>query len=110
MAARPPQPALRAQDDGPPRPPRLARFDALNAQLYPPEISEKEQKWRNRYYFFLDRGYQLRPRYVPGWTPSWVGTDLDPSYCEDAVEHVVRCLHIILSLNLSEADHFSYLW
>lgn len=92
MSVRPPQDSSRAQDTGPLRPPRLAIFGTLDALLYPPKLNEDEEIWRNRYSFFLDRGYQLRPRYEPGWIPSWIGTDLDPCYCEDAVEQIVCAL------------------
>lgn len=102
MAVRPPQAALRPQATGPQRPPRLAIFEALNAQLHPPEVNEDEQIWRDRYTFFLGRGYQLRPRYAPGWIPSWIGTDIDPFYCEDAVEQIVCHSTKTDSINLSE--------
>ena len=42
--------------------------------------------WRNSYEWLRDRGYQLRPRYSPGWIPSWKGTTKDYSNCEDGVE------------------------
>lgn len=102
MPAKQPPASSSNQAIGPPRPPRLAIFHDLDAQLYPPELNEDEQIWRDRYSFFLDCGYQLRPRYVPEWTPSWIGTQLDPSYCEDAVEHVVRSLTTNVWLKLSE--------
>ncbi|KAJ7440003.1 hypothetical protein B0H11DRAFT_2100523 [Mycena galericulata] len=35
-----------------------------------------EQFWIDHQPFLLSRGYQLRPRYRPGWVPSWSGLDL----------------------------------
>jgi hypothetical protein len=53
---------------------------------YLAELTEDEELWRDRYSFLLDRGLQLRVRYEPGWTPSWLGTNLDPTTCEDSIE------------------------
>lgn len=41
--------------------------------------------WRERYNFLRDCGYQLRPRLAPEWTPSWLGTNRDPFFCEDSI-------------------------
>ncbi|KAH9888327.1 kinase-like domain-containing protein [Cubamyces lactineus] len=41
--------------------------------------------WQQRHKFFKDAGYLLRPRYTPNWKPSWIGTNLDPTYCEDSI-------------------------
>jgi hypothetical protein len=49
-----------------------------------------EELWRDRYTFLLDHGFELRPRYKPGWAPSWLGTNLDPATCEDAIMKGVR--------------------
>ncbi len=48
--------------------------------LLPAEI-----EWRDRYIALESRGYLLRRRYHPDWSPSWTGTNLDPTYCEDSV-------------------------
>lgn len=58
--------------------------------LYLTEINDNEKIWRDRYTFLLGRGLELRPRYQPGWTPSWLGTTLDPAYCDDSIEQIVR--------------------
>ncbi|KAI0774908.1 hypothetical protein BD413DRAFT_677962 [Trametes elegans] len=39
--------------------------------------------------YLQKHGYQLRPRYVPGWEPSWRGTRMDPTYCEDSIMLIV---------------------
>jgi hypothetical protein len=54
------------------------------------ELTEDEELWRDRYTFLLDRGLQLRVRYEPGWTASWLGTNLSPTTCEDSIEKRVR--------------------
>ncbi|KAI0676119.1 kinase-like domain-containing protein [Trametes maxima] len=45
----------------------------------------KELFWQARYHYLKDHGYLLRPRYDPGWKPSWEGTDRDPTFCEDSI-------------------------
>ncbi|KAH9056533.1 kinase-like domain-containing protein [Lactarius vividus] len=34
-------------------------------------LSDSELWWRDRYHDIIDSGYQLRPRYDPGWQPPW---------------------------------------
>ncbi|RDB20142.1 hypothetical protein Hypma_012977 [Hypsizygus marmoreus] len=74
-----------------------ARPPILNSQnvaahlqsLYNTKLNELERDWRDRYTFFLEHGLELRPRYRPGWTPSWLGTTLDPAYCTDSIEQIL---------------------
>ncbi|KAL6306741.1 hypothetical protein BKA93DRAFT_772601 [Sparassis latifolia] len=44
-----------------------------------------EARWRDRQQFLETRGYMLRPRYHPGWTPSWFGTGKHPIFFEDSI-------------------------
>ena len=37
------------------------------------KLSAKEAVWRDRQLFLEQRGYMLRPRFRPGWVPSWKG-------------------------------------
>ncbi|OJT07918.1 hypothetical protein TRAPUB_1197 [Trametes pubescens] len=48
-------------------------------------LMPKELFWQARHRFLKDRGYMLRSRYSPNWKPSWTGTNLDPTFCEDSV-------------------------
>ncbi|KAI0765735.1 kinase-like domain-containing protein [Trametes elegans] len=48
-------------------------------------LSPGEQFWTDRQQYLQQRGYQLRPRYIPGWEPSWKGTNLNPTFCEDSI-------------------------
>lgn len=52
----------------------------LAANLTPIEV-----KWRDRQPFLEAKGYMLRPRYRPGWVPSWKGSDLQALTAEDAM-------------------------
>ena len=42
-----------------------------------------EVQWRDRQRFLETKGYLLRPRLRPGWTPSWVTTGKTPLQSED---------------------------
>ncbi|KAH9936828.1 kinase-like protein [Epithele typhae] len=48
-------------------------------------LREREKPWVARQPALYERGYSLRPRYVPGWTPSWEGTNRHALYCEDSI-------------------------
>jgi hypothetical protein len=50
----------------------------------PLELSTHETKWRDRQPFLESKGYMLRPRLRPGWTPSWLVTGQDHDLCEDS--------------------------
>lgn len=52
-------------------------------------LTSLEKWWRDRAVFLESRGYRLRPRFMPGWKPSWKGRDLDPFFCEDGLRHLV---------------------
>ncbi|KAK7043170.1 hypothetical protein VNI00_008524 [Paramarasmius palmivorus] len=46
-------------------------------------LAPSELFWRDHQKWLEERGYMLRPRYHPGWTPSWTGTNKRPHDCED---------------------------
>nr|VWP01474.1 N/A [Ganoderma boninense] len=50
------------------------------------DLMPSELFWQSQQQFLKERGYVLRRRYLPGWHPSWVGTNLDPTYCEDSIQ------------------------
>jgi 2-phospho-L-lactate transferase/gluconeogenesis factor (CofD/UPF0052 family) len=45
----------------------------------PGDLDEVERWWSERQEALERAGYMLRPRFRPGWQPSWAGTD-DPYY------------------------------
>jgi len=49
-----------------------------------------EEAWKARRPFLESRGYELRPRYSEDWWPSWIGTDINPFFCEDSIDSCVR--------------------
>ncbi|KAG9125632.1 hypothetical protein FRC07_006815 [Ceratobasidium sp. 392] len=50
----------------------------------PEELSDAEKRWVSFQPYLLSKGYQLRPRYRPGWVPSWKSTGAYPYDCEDS--------------------------
>lgn len=59
---------------------------------YENELMQYEQQWAARYQFFKAQGFSLRPRYRPGWTPSWLTSGVSPTSCEDNVVAPVSLL------------------
>ena len=57
-------------------------------------LAPYELAWQSRQPFLQSRGYTLRPRYRPGWIPSWRHTGAHPSDCEDGTVFGVRVKHI----------------
>lgn len=57
--------------------------------------------WRDRSELLEEHGYRLRPRLRPGWVPSWQGTDLNPTWCEDSIVGGVSCLLFALPERLT---------
>ena len=53
------------------------------------DLFEAEVYWKDRYHFLNHHGYELRPRYHPNWKPSWIGTNIDPMFCEDSISIIV---------------------
>ena len=53
-------------------------------------LSPSEIRWRDRQPDLEKRGYILRSRYSPDWKPSWLGTDLNPFFCEDGIISLVK--------------------
>ncbi|PPQ80956.1 hypothetical protein CVT26_003527 [Gymnopilus dilepis] len=61
---------------GPPPPPPPHRHlmhmaSCSDSNSYPSPIGPSEHFWVDMQPFLLHRGYQLRPRYDPDWTPPW---------------------------------------
>ncbi|KIJ52609.1 hypothetical protein M422DRAFT_156137 [Sphaerobolus stellatus SS14] len=54
-------------------------------QQDPAQRNPGEEFWAQHYAWLTENGYILRPRFHPGWVPSWEGTNHDPTSCEDGV-------------------------
>lgn len=53
------------------------------------DLRDSEVAWRDRQNMLEQHGYLLRPRFRPGWIPSWVNTSKRPLLCEDALYNPV---------------------
>ncbi|EJD41714.1 hypothetical protein AURDEDRAFT_68349 [Auricularia subglabra TFB-10046 SS5] len=54
------------------------------------KLTAGERFWRDVQPYLLQKGYRLRPRYTPGWTAPWVGTDIHSRRFEEAIVLRVR--------------------
>lgn len=75
------------------------------------DLSPVEKRWSEDYEYLLSHGYQLRPRFHPGWTPTWRGTNLSPLACEDSIMHYVCqsfCLLLCVLNHSRYVERFCY--
>ncbi|KAH9946933.1 kinase-like domain-containing protein [Amylocystis lapponica] len=63
--------------------------DETREGLY--DLGTMEKFWKDRQHFLALHGYDLRPRYHPDWSPSWLATNKDPAFCEDSIFLVKPC-------------------
>ncbi|KAF8163595.1 kinase-like domain-containing protein [Crassisporium funariophilum] len=68
---------------------------------YSPHISEFERFWVDRHWFFLEKGFEGRERYRPGWIASWLASGKDELSCEDGLIRMFN--HIIDARRRSDA-------
>lgn len=66
------------------------------------DLGRAETFWRERQPTFDKRGYILRKRYSPDWKPSWIGTNLNPLFCEDSIALRVGTFSVVtVSMSLT---------
>ncbi|EGN94300.1 hypothetical protein SERLA73DRAFT_188100 [Serpula lacrymans var. lacrymans S7.3] len=62
-------------------------------------VVKTELWWCQHYQWLTDIGYLLRPRYAPGWVPSWQGNNKDWEECEDSqvppLKHVMDATRMV---------------
>ncbi|OCB91920.1 hypothetical protein A7U60_g788 [Sanghuangporus baumii] len=63
--------------------PRSSKNRPKNGISY--DLMRSEIVWRDRQKMLEQHGYLLRPRFRPGWEPSWLKTNKDPLLCEDSL-------------------------
>lgn len=61
-------------------------------------LKSTEYFWRDHQKWLQERGYILRPRFRPGWKPSWIEKGIDDYGCEDAQPLRVRLTFLTRSL------------
>jgi hypothetical protein len=65
-------------------------------------LAEHEIAWRDRQPFLESKGYMLRPRLRPGWTPSWIRTGTYWRRAEDSAP-----LPVSANALTHDVSHFS---
>ena len=68
-----------------PSPPGNVEESRANAR----PLLTAERIWRDRYEMLESHGYRLRPRFRPGWEPSWLNTKKPLRHHEDYLTHFV---------------------
>ena len=68
----------------------LAEFFPNRPRIEAGGIGPNETQWVERQEALERAGYMLRPRYRPGWKPSWAGTDKYHGDFEDGQSLQVR--------------------
>jgi hypothetical protein len=66
------------------------QFFGNNPRIELGAIAPNETWWIERQQALEQAGYMHRPRYRPGWKPSWTGTDKYYRKFEDGQELTVR--------------------
>ncbi|EGO25701.1 hypothetical protein SERLADRAFT_415172 [Serpula lacrymans var. lacrymans S7.9] len=66
----------------------------------PGAIGKSERWWCQQYQWLKETGYLLRPRYAPGWVPSWKGTKKWWAQCEDS--QVPAMGHVLDATRMSD--------
>ncbi|TFY50450.1 hypothetical protein EVG20_g11510 [Dentipellis fragilis] len=66
-----------------------------------------ERQWVKIQPWLQSQGYLLRPRFRPGWVPSWQGNKkVDLDYCEDAIEHTNSGAEVAIdAVRISDGRH-----
>lgn len=66
----------------------------IGEREYQEDLATREHFWVDHQPFLLSRGYQLRPRYDPGWIPSWELYKRPKNDCPDRIPNRVSNLRI----------------
>ena len=65
------------------------------------QLHELEIRWRDRHDFFLSHGYSLRPRFRPGWRPSWwIDRSINVLHAEDHLFNIVSVINPAVAVPL----------
>jgi hypothetical protein len=73
----------------------------------PGDLRPAEHVWRDNYEWLSSRGYLLRPRYNPSWTPSWQHTKRSWQDAEDGQRFQVR-FKLLNSTKLRRCMHSTF--
>lgn len=92
------RPALQSMSFMQEPPPRdITRCPEENLRLLSENLSLGDLWWAKNEDWLKSEGYTLRPRYQPGWVPSWSTSKRNIHNCEDS-----------LSTNMRSRSRFTY--
>ncbi|KAA1476402.1 kinase-like protein [Dentipellis sp. KUC8613] len=81
---------------------RLLPNTESRARLY-----RSERQWAKIQPWLQSQGYMLRPRFRPGWIPSWkMKEKVDLDWCEDAIDHTNSGADVTMdAIRISDGCH-----
>ncbi|KDQ16997.1 hypothetical protein BOTBODRAFT_106372 [Botryobasidium botryosum FD-172 SS1] len=65
-------------------------------------LRDSEKFWASQQPFFQSKGYQLRPRYRPGWVKSWGDDPGLLTHVEDAITCMMPALRVMDGIRISD--------
>lgn len=74
-----------------------AKDRPANVDIESGDYLAREEPWVQRYELLKSRGYLLRPRYRPGWTPPWLPSGFSIDYEERIGPQVSSTLYYLPS-------------
>lgn len=80
-------------------PANVERFAEFTAQGHY-KLLRAELFWKEQQPVLLAHGYMLRARFRPSWTPTWLGTNIHPYFCEDSRHHRVSQIGTLCIISL----------
>lgn len=77
-------------------------------RIGPATLLHGEIFWHEHATWLKECGYELRPRFRPGWVPSWIVMKKDPYLCEDSSSGMVRLSRILNRIYADVSHKRSY--
>jgi len=74
---------------------------SIDSEVRFDELFDNEIRWIDRQRFLQSKGYMLRPRLRPGWSPSWLENGKNPLKCEDSLCLSVK-IHLVDATRISD--------
>lgn len=83
-----------------------ATYVSPNQQAFKDRLTlmSEEIYWRDHQVWLSEQGYMLRPRYRPGWVPSWKNSGKRWMHFEDGIKLMVS-MYPLLSYTIIHSLH-----
>lgn len=85
-------------------------LDDQPSDRQPGDLDEHEDWWVERQEALEASGYMLRPRYRPGWIPSWRGTNKFPLDLEDGQRVLVSPVYAFWLYVFKDFFRCAWVW